>query len=94
MAFAAIAVRYVVSDAMDIQANASVTYRIAVPNVDGYRPILGFYDSNSASSNIIPYKASMILISSNNTLSLSVRNIADRVVHNVTISANIMYVKI
>lgn len=89
-----IIIRYITSEGEDIEAHSIANYYIATPNIDGYKAILGVYNSNSASSNIIPYKTSGALTSSNNTLSLSVKNIADGVVHNVIISAHILYVKI
>lgn len=89
-----IIIHYITSEGEDIEAHSIANYYIATPNIDGYKAILGVYNSNSASSNIIPYKTSGALTSSNNTLSLSVKNIADGVVHNVIISAHILYVKI
>lgn len=89
-----IIIRYITSEGEDIEAHSIANYYIATPNIDGYKAILGVYNSNSASSNIIPYKTSGALTSSNNTLSLSVKNIADGVARNVIISAHILYVKI
>lgn len=89
-----IIIHYITSEGEDIEAHSIANYYIATPNIDGYKAILGVYNSNSASSNIIPYKTSGALTSSNNTLSLSVKNIADGVVRNVIISAHILYVKI
>ena len=89
-----IIIHYITSEGEDIEAHSIANYYIATPNIDGYKAILGVYNSNSASSNIIPYKTSGALTSSNNTLSLSVKNIADGVARNVIISAHILYVKI
>ena len=86
-----IIIRSVLSDKKDIQASLTANYNIVPPDIKGYIPILAIYDSNNASSNIIPYKVTSTI--SNGSFSIYVKNIASGEIKNVFVYAYVLYVK-
>lgn len=75
----------------NVTTSTATNISFDVPDIDGYRPLLAIYQSNNASSNILPMSASALI--NNGKAAFSVKNISTAAITNVTFWALILYTR-
>lgn len=86
-----IEVRTTVTRVASIAPNEARYINVDIPVLDGYEPVIGFYRTNTVSSEIIPYILSTVPQGS--ILQFGIRNFGTNTYTNFEINAYVVYQK-
>lgn len=88
-----IMIRSVNSTVYSLPPHGHAEIKINIPNVDGYKALIGFYSGNSVNTSILPFTTSNIPNSDGNLI-FGAYNTANETMGNVIFVVNILYVKL
>lgn len=88
-------IKNVNSNSISLSSNTSNSFTFQIEKIEGYKPIIAFYASNSGGGSVvIPTRASELLDDTMSTFTLGARNIGTNNQDSVRLIANILYQRI